>query len=75
MKNNQQQILSEIKSLMASIKAQVEELENKIAEYQQSLDSQDIEDDLPVEEMDVVEVQETIETEPVVEQTNTDSAN
>ena len=53
---------------MASIKAQVEELENKIAEYQQSLDSQDIEDDLPVEEMDVVEVQETIETEPVVEQ-------
>lgn len=50
MKNNQQQILCEIKSLMASIKTQFEELENKIAEYEQNADVQNLSEDLPVED-------------------------
>ena len=75
MKNNQQQILSEIKSLMASIKAQVEELENKISEYEQYADSEEIISDTtvadPVEEnveepVEVAHV-EPVETEPVEE--------
>ena len=57
MKNNRQQILSEIKSLMVAIKSQMDELENKIAEYEQSVDNQDsVEDALVQEEIvDVVE--------------------
>ena len=58
MKNNQQQILSEIKSLLASVKTQLGELENKIAEYEQCAETQDVVEDAPIE--DVVE-------EPVVE--------
>ena len=58
MKNNQQQILSEIKSLLASVKTQLEELENKIAEFEQRAENQDVVEDAPIE--DVVE-------EPVVE--------
>ena len=46
MKNSHQQILSEIKSLMTSIKTQLEELENKISEYEQSIDVQDLDEDL-----------------------------
>ena len=67
MKNNQQQILSEIKSLMASIKDQVEELENKIAEYQQMVEIQEVEGDLSIDEPIVEAVAEPVETEPVVE--------
>ena len=67
MKNKQQQILSEIKSLMASIKEQVEELENKIAEYQQIVETHDVEDDLPVDEPVVEVITEPVETEPVEE--------
>jgi hypothetical protein len=67
MKNNQQQILCEIKSLMTSIKTQLEELENKISEYEQSIDVQD----LPVEEVAQEPIEEPcvepVENEPVVE--------
>lgn len=65
MKNNHQQILSEIKSLMASVKAQVEELENKLAEYQQLVEIQDIENDLPVEESIEEKVEEPLDGETV----------
>ena len=65
MKNNQQQILSEIKSLMASIKDQVEELENKIVEYQQMIEIHEVEGDLSVDEPIVEAVAEPVETEPV----------
>ena len=40
MENNQQQILSEIKSLLFSIKTQVVELENKFEEYRQCVETQ-----------------------------------
>ena len=68
MKNSHQQILSEMKSLMASIKTQLEELENKISEYEQSIDVQDLDEDLPVEEV----AQEPIE-EPCVEPVENES--
>ena len=67
MKNSQQQILSEIKSLMASIKTQLEELESKIAEYEQCVDIQEVEEEIPVEEVVVEEIEEDvmdIELEP-----------
>ena len=38
MENNQQQILSEIKSLMASVRSQLEELDTKIAQWQQMVE-------------------------------------
>ena len=38
MGNNQQQILSEIKSLMASVRSQLEELDTKIAQWQQMVE-------------------------------------
>lgn len=62
MKNNQQQILSEIKSLLASVKTQLEELENKIAEFEQCAETQDVVEDAPIE--DVVEDVMDIELEP-----------
>ena len=66
MKNNQQQILSEIKSLLASVKTQLEELENKIAEFEQCAENQDVVEDAPIEEVveDVVEEVMDIELEP-----------
>lgn len=62
MKNNQQQILSEIKSLLASVKTQLEELENKIAEFEQCAETQDVVEDAPIEDV----VEDVVE-EPVVE--------
>ena len=50
---------------MASIKDQVEELDNKIAEYQQMVEIQEVEDDLSVDEPIVEAVAELVETEPV----------
>ena len=41
MENNQQQILSEIKSLMSSVRVQLEQLDAKMAELQQSYEPQD----------------------------------
>ena len=72
MENREQQILSEIKSMMASIRGQLERLDAKMAELQQVVDPEefdstpiDIEIDetvpaagLPVEEPQTVEVQE-----------------
>lgn len=66
MKNNQQQILSEIKSLMASVKTQLEALENKIVEFEQYIDAQDVVDDMPVDEL-IEELVEDIAEAPVAE--------
>ena len=66
MKNNQQQILSEIKSLLASVKTQLEELENKIAEFEQYAETQDVVEDAPIEDV-VDDVVEEVVEEPVVE--------
>lgn len=65
MKNNQQQILSEIKSLMDSIKNQLLELENKIDEYQQIVETHEVAEDSPVEEPAIETLVESVETEPV----------
>ena len=66
MKNNQQQILSEIKSLLASVKTQLGELENKIAEFEQCAENQDVVEDAPIEDV-VEDVVEEVVEEPVVE--------
>ena len=66
MKNNQQQILSEIKSLLASVKTQLEELENKIAEFEQYAETQGVVEDDPIEDV-VEDVVEEVVEEPVVE--------
>ena len=42
MENNQQQILSEIKSLMASVRSQLEELDTKIAQWQQMVEPEEV---------------------------------
>ena len=47
MENNQQQILSEIKTLMASVRNQLEELDAKLALWQQLTDPQEA--DIPIE--------------------------
>ena len=49
MENRQQQILSEIKTLAASVRSQMEALESKVAELQQIIESEDV-----VEPSDVV---------------------
>lgn len=82
MENREQQILSEIKSMMASIRSQLERLDAKMAELQQVVDPEefdstpiDIEIDetvpaagLPVEELQTVEVQEIpLEVEDIPE--------
>ncbi len=63
MENRQQQILSEIKSMMVSIRSQLEMLDTKMAELQQMVDPEefaaesvdlDIELDEPVEEVPVI---------------------
>ena len=72
MKNSQQQILSEIKSLMASIKTQVEELEMKIAEYEQCVDIQEVVEESPAEELIEEIVEETV-VEAVLEPVETET--
>ena len=83
MENKQQQILSEMSTLLAAIKTQIEELEKKMAEYQQMLDSQEdserqseavIEESVCVEELAqtpvvevIPEVVEQVENEALVE--------
>ncbi len=60
MENREQQILSEIKSMMASIRSQLEILDTKIAELQQVIDPVEFEVE-PVDlEIDVEEVVEEI---------------
>lgn len=72
MENNQQQILSEIKTLMASVRNQLEELDAKIALWQQLADPQEA--DIPIDldfDLDVAlqEVPVAVEqdAEPVAE--------
>ena len=52
---------------MASIKTQVEELENKIVEYQQIAETQDVAANLPIEEPVAETIVEPLETELVEE--------
>ena len=59
MENREQQILSEIKSMMASIRSQLERLDAKMAELQQVVDPEEF-DSAPID----IEIDET---EPVVE--------
>jgi hypothetical protein len=66
MENREQQILSEIKSMMASIRLQLEQLDAKMAELQQSVDPEGVEAE-PIDiELDDAPVQEVVET-PVAE--------
>ena len=58
--------MSEIKSLLASVKTQLEELENKIAEFEQCAETQDVVEDTPIEEVVEAVVEEPV-VEPVVE--------
>ncbi|MBR5300201.1 MAG: hypothetical protein IKU36_08140 [Bacteroidales bacterium] len=67
MENREQQILSEIKSMMASIRSQLERLDAKMAELQQVVDPEefdmapidiDIDEDVQAEPVQIVEVQE-----------------
>ena len=56
MENREQQILSEIKSMMSSIRIQLEKLDAKMAELQQVVDPEDVSAmpiDLDIDEMDV----------------------
>lgn len=56
MENKEQQILSEIKSMMASIRTQLERLDAKMAELQQVVDPEEFEADSIDLEIDDVEV-------------------
>ena len=82
MENREQQILSEIRSLVASVRSQLELLDAKMAEFQQIVDPQeidvipididiDVDVDLPVaepvDEPVIAPIDEPVE-EPVVEQ-------
>ena len=76
MENRHQQILSEIKSLMASVRVQLEQLDVKMAELQQSFEPQSIvieptdfsiDDITSVQGLDSLpELQTVVEIEPVV---------
>lgn len=80
MENKEQQILSEIKSMMASIRSQLERLDAKMAELQQVVDPEDldaspIDIDIDLDDVQVVEVQEIpmeVEEEPVEEESEID---
>ncbi len=62
MENRQQQILSEIKSMMASIRSQLEMLDTKMAELQQVVDPEEF----AAESVDIdIEVGEAVEPIPV----------
>ncbi len=59
MENRQQQILSEIKSMMASIRSQLELLDTKMAELQRIVDPEDFAAESIDIDIDAVEVSET----------------
>ncbi len=66
MENREQQILSEIKSMMASIRSQLEILDAKMAELQQVVDPEEFE----AESVDIdIDIDETLEVTPVEEVT------
>ncbi len=60
MENREQQILSEIKSMMASIRSQLERLDAKMAELQQVVDPEEF-DMAPID----IDIEETVHEEPV----------
>ncbi len=65
MENRQQQILSEIKSMMASVRSQLELLDAKMAEFQQIIDSEYSTGE-PIEiELDIDDVPEIIPLDDV----------
>lgn len=67
MENREQQILSEIKTMMGSIRSQLELLDAKMAELQQCVDPEDFEDN-PIElDIEIVEENHEVETLPVTE--------
>lgn len=68
MENKEQQILSEIKSMMASIRVQLERLDAKMAELQQVVDPEEFEADSIDLEIDEPLVAEQIVEEMVQEQ-------
>lgn len=71
MENREQQILSEIKAMMSSIRSQLELLDAKMAELQQAVDPQDVEL-VPIDlDIDIADHQPAVEPaaeEPVVEE-------
>ena len=60
MENREQQILSEIKSMMASIRSQLERLDAKMAELQQVVDPEEF-DMVPID----IDIDEVVHEEPV----------
>lgn len=71
MENRQQQILSEIKSMMSSIRSQLERLDAKMAELQQIVDPEEFESesvDLEIEDVDSVTQPVDLPVEEVMEQ-------
>lgn len=76
MENNQQQILSEIKTLMASVRNQLEELDAKIALWQQLADPQEadapIELDFEIDMLNGVSAVVPVEEEPIVSEIETE---
>ena len=64
MENREQQILSEIKSMMGTIRTQLELLDAKMAELQQGVDPEDF-DNNPIElELEDIAVEETVVLQP-----------
>ena len=63
MENREQQILSEIKSMMSSIRMQLEQLDAKMAELQQVVDPDDV-SAIPID-LDIVESEEEV-SQPVI---------
>lgn len=64
MENREQEILSEIKSMMASIRSQLEKLDAKMAELQQVVDPEGFEAnsiDIEIDEADMIPAVETVE--------------
>lgn len=60
MENREQQILSEIKSMMASIRGQLEKLDAKMAELQQVVDPEEF-DMAPID----IDIEEAVQEDPV----------
>ena len=76
MENRQQQILSEIQSMMTSIRNQFNLLDAKISEFQQCVSAEDEQETIDLEpiefislatELEVAEEEVTVEEEPVAE--------
>ena len=65
MENKQQQILSEMTNLLATLKSQIEELEIKMAEYQQMIDNQQVDEGVVEEDVvEIVDAEEEVKEEP-----------